>query len=204
MTEIELNCQSLECPKPVLECKKLIEEQSPAEFCVLVDNDAAKENVSRFLTTKGYTVFTESQSNGVWKIKAVGSGVTQDCNCEVMTEKQIKRVDSRICVLLTTDLIGSGDDTLGAKLMKNFIATLPELDTELWRIVLLNGGVKLSTKDSPVIEELKKLENKGVSIIVCGTCLDHFEILEQKAVGETTNMLDVVTSLQLATKVIRP
>jgi hypothetical protein len=39
-------------------------------------------------------------------------------------------------------------------------------------------------------------------VLVCGTCLDHFGLLSQKAVGETTNMLDVVTSLQLATKVI--
>jgi sulfur relay (sulfurtransferase) complex TusBCD TusD component (DsrE family) len=69
---------------------------------------------------------------------------------------------------------------------------------------MVNGGVKLAVKDSPVIEELKKLEASGVSILVCGTCLDFFGILDAKAVGQTTNMLDVVTSMQLATKVLRP
>ena len=43
-----------------------------------------------------------------------------------------------------------------------------------------------------------------VSILVCGTCLNFFHLLEAKQVGETTNMMDVVTSLSLAGKVIRP
>ena len=73
----------------------------------------------------------------------------------------------------------------------------------LWRIIMLNGGVSLATKNSPVIAELQALEQNGVGILVCGTCLEHFNLLEQKSVGETTNMLDVVTSLQLADKVIR-
>ncbi|MFP4587574.1 MAG: DsrE family protein, partial [Desulfohalobiaceae bacterium] len=55
----------------------------------------------------------------------------------------------------------------------------------------------------PVAEELQKLESLGVDILVCGTCLDHFGLLQDKKVGQTTNMLDVVTSLQLAEKVIQ-
>jgi len=42
----------------------------------------------------------------------------------------------------------------------------------------------------------------GVMVLVCGTCLQHFQVLEQKQVGETTNMLDIVTHMQLAGKVI--
>jgi selenium metabolism protein YedF len=87
--------------------------------------------------------------------------------------------------------------------MQNLISVLPELGDDLWRIILLNGGVKLAIEGSPVLERLQDLENKGVSILVCGTCLDHFKILENKQVGETTNMLDVVTSMQLADKVLR-
>ena len=37
---------------------------------------------------------------------------------------------------------------------------------------------------------------------MCGTCLNHFKLLEAKQVGETTNMLDIVTAMQLADKVI--
>lgn len=201
MPEIELNCQKLACPQPVLECKKLIESEAPAAFSILVDNEAAKENVSRFVGTKGYAVTVESIAGG-WRLVATrGEG----CNCEVLSPAQIAAVDGgKVCVFIASDVIGSGDDVLGGRLMKNFLATLPELGPELWRIVMVNGGVKLAANESPVIGELQKLEADGVTILVCGTCLDFFGLMEQKAVGQTTNMLDVVTSLQLANKVIRP
>jgi intracellular sulfur oxidation DsrE/DsrF family protein len=73
---------------------------------------------------------------------------------------------------------------------------------DLWRLVLLNGGVKLAIEGSEVLEQLQGLEREGITILVCGTCLTHFNILEKKRVGETTNMLDIVTSLQVADKVI--
>ena len=107
-------------------------------------------------------------------------------------------------VLITTDTLGRGDDELGARLMENFLASLPELGPSLWRIVLLNGGVKLAATEGKCLDTLKQLESSGVSILVCGTCLNFFYLLEAKQVGETTNMMDVVTSLSLAGKVIRP
>ena len=112
--------------------------------------------------------------------------------------------NSRTLVLITTETIGRGDDTLGGKLMGNFLATLPELGPRLWRIVLINGGVKLASCPGPALDALKKLEADGVSVLVCGTCLAHFGLLEAKQVGDTSNMLDIVTSLDLAGKVIRP
>ena len=107
-------------------------------------------------------------------------------------------------MLITTETLGRGDDALGAKLMDNFPATLPELGDALWRIVLLNGGVKLAARPGKALDSLRALEAAGVSILVCGTCLDFFQLLEKRAVGQTTNMLDVVSSLALADKVIRP
>jgi selenium metabolism protein YedF len=86
--------------------------------------------------------------------------------------------------------------------MGNFLNTLPELGDSLWRIIMVNGAVKLATASSPAIDALKKLEAAGVSILVCGTCLEFFQLMDQKAVGQVTNMLDVVTSQQLADKVI--
>ena len=73
---------------------------------------------------------------------------------------------------------------------------------ELWRLVLVNNGVKLAIEGSPVLEDLLAYERDGLTILVCGTCLSHFELLEAKRVGETTNMLDIVTAMQLADKVI--
>jgi selenium metabolism protein YedF len=108
----------------------------------------------------------------------------------------------KIMVMCATDRIGIGDDTLGLKLMVNFLRTLKEMDNELWRLVFVNNGVKLTIEGSDVLEELKDYEKSGLKILVCGTCLDHFNLLDSKQVGETTNMLDIVTAIQLADKVI--
>jgi selenium metabolism protein YedF len=104
--------------------------------------------------------------------------------------------------MAATDRMGFGDDELGKKLMINFIKTLKEMGKELWRLVFVNNGVKLAIEGSAALEALKELEESGITILVCGTCLDHFKLLEKKKVGETTNMLDIVTAMQVADKVI--
>lgn len=199
MPAIVLDCKGLACPKPVLQCKDCIENDAPDEFEVLVDNEAAKENVSRFLDSRGYNANVRYE-DGIWRLSAV----KRDDPAELEEACPIYETpaEQKVCVLITSPEIGKGDDELGGKLMLNFLDTLSELGDELWRVVMLNGGVKLATQGSQVLDKLKAIENMGVTILVCGTCLDFFGILDQKEVGETTNMMDVVTSLQLATKVI--
>ncbi|HBW14590.1 MAG TPA: sulfurtransferase-like selenium metabolism protein YedF [Desulfovibrio sp.] len=212
MPEITLNCQKLPCPQPVLRCKALLDTEAPARCTVTVDNAPASENVARFLTSRGYDTSVHADPEGLWNIIAVrkDSAVAPSCDCEVMDARGIAAIagtaemPQKVTVFITSETLGSGDDVLGGKLMTNFLATLPELGDELWRIVCVNGGVRLATREHPAVTHLNKLEAMGVDILVCGTCLDHFGLLSEKAVGQTTNMLDVVTSLQLATKVIRP
>ncbi len=86
--------------------------------------------------------------------------------------------------------------------MLNFLKTLKEMGKSLWRLVFLNSGVKLTIEGAESLPLIQGLAEQGVSVLVCGTCLNHFGLLEQKKVGETTNMLDIVTSLQVAEKVI--
>ena len=75
-------------------------------------------------------------------------------------------------------------------------------DDELWRLVFVNSGVKLTIDGAGTLEDLQGLEEEGLTFLVCVTCLDHFSLLEKKRVGQTTNMLDIVTAMQLADKVI--
>lgn len=204
MPQTVLDCKQLPCPQPVLECKKLLDNGKPQAMSVLVDNDAARENVTRFLVSQGYIVQTESD-NGIHTV----NGALNECEtCEVMPAEEIAALaggtaQSKVCVFITANTLGRGDETLGAKLMKAFLATLPEMGSDLWRLMLVNSGVKLAVADSPALDELKAIQDFGVTILVCGTCLDHFTLLDKKAVGETTNMLDIVTAMQLASKVIQ-
>jgi selenium metabolism protein YedF len=97
--------------------------------------------------------------------------------------------------------MGHGDDELGKRLMVNFIKTAKEMD-DLWQIVFMNGGVKLTLENSDAYNDLIALEKNGTRILSCGTCLSHFNLLDKKRAGETTNMLDIITSMQVADKVI--
>lgn len=105
-------------------------------------------------------------------------------------------------VLVSTDCVGKGNDELGRGLAINFIKTMKEMKDELWRLVLLNGGVKLAVEGSETLAPLQDLAREGLSILVCGRCLETFGLQEKKRVGDSANMMDVVTSMQVAEKVI--
>ena len=198
----QLDCRGLACPQPVMRSRDAVAGGAQA-LEVLVDNEPARENLRRFFEGRGFNVADNQEGPDCWRISATAGhaapATQQGTEATAATEG-----NSRTLVLITTETIGRGDDTLGGKLMGNFLATLPELGPRLWRSVLINGGVKLASCPGPALDALKKMAAEGVSVLVCGTCLAHFGLLEAKAVGDTSNMLDIVTSLDLAGKVIRP
>ncbi len=198
MSEENLDCRGLACPNPVLRTKEIIDRGNIARLSILVDNSAAKENVSRFLSRAGYEV-SISGDEGNFRVTGMKE---ETAACEVMEEPGALKQESKIAVLVGTDSMGKGDEMLGRKLIINFIATLKEMGPELWRLILLNGGVKLTVEGSECLAALTALEKDGVQVLVCGTCLNYFGLLEKKLAGETTNMLDIVTAMQLADKVI--
>jgi selenium metabolism protein YedF len=195
-----LNCRGLACPQPVLRTKQFIASNPQTlEFIVLVDNAASAQNVLRFVESQGCSASLQ-QKGTEFEIKAVKSQESTD----EPPEKDVAETSQKILVLITKSTMGSGDDVLGAGLMLNFLKTINEMGESLWRLVFLNSGVKLTIEGAETLPVIQQLEAQGVSVLVCGTCLNHFNLLEQKKVGETTNMLDIVTSLQLADKVISP
>lgn len=199
-----IDCLGLACPQPVILCRSAV-DKGVENLEVLVDNEPALENVQRFLQGRGYTVSAIREGAQQWRIRAAGDAA--DAGTSVLAASEARDGQERALrtlVLITTETLGRGDDTLGAKLMENFLATLPELGSRLWRLVLVNGGVKLTARPGPALESLQKLAQQGVSVLVCGACLGHYGLLEAKAVGETSNMLDIVTSMDLADKIIRP
>jgi selenium metabolism protein YedF len=198
-----LDARGLACPAPVLMAKDAVEKDRLNTVEVIVDNEAARENVSRFLGSQQFSVNTAEEDND-YKIFAQRQGYMVGTISE--PEDSPQPADSgqkqKIMVLIATDRLGIGDDELGKKLIISFIKTIREMGDELWRLVLVNNGVKLTIDGSPVLEDLVAYENDGITILVCGTCLTHFGLLEAKKIGETTNMLDIVTAMQLADKVI--
>lgn len=206
MSPITLDCRGLACPGPVLRCIECIEKDAPLALRIVVDDPAALENVLRLLSGKGYAV-ESAQDMGAWTISArrdsAPSTPGQQPGTQPNQQSGTPAPQGKTLVFITAETLGSGDDELGGKLMLNFLLTLPELGSGLWRIILVNGAVKLAAEGHPCLEKLEALAASGVSILVCGTCLGFFGLMEKKRVGETTNMLDVVTSLDTAGKVIQ-
>jgi selenium metabolism protein YedF len=202
--EYLIDCRGLACPAPVLRAKETIDRETVDCLVMLVDNDAARENVSRFLRRAGYTVRLEEWegSQAVVGERAGEAAPTQPAP-ETPPAPGASPADApRIMVLAGSDRLGTGDDFLGQRLMENFLGTLREMGRDLWTLVLLNAGVKLACTGSEVLTTLVELEAAGVQVLVCGTCLNHFKLMGEKQVGETTNMLDIVTHMQLADKVV--
>ncbi|MGQ9920748.1 MAG: sulfurtransferase-like selenium metabolism protein YedF [Desulfobacca sp.] len=202
--EYVIDCRGLACPAPVLRAKETVEQEQVDRLVMLVDNEAAKENVSRFLSRAGYTVWVEESEGALAVVGDRSAGLTKPVTAQgsgpVAPASAAAAV--KIMVVVGTDRLGSGDDFLGGRLMVNFISTLKEMGSSLWALIFLNAGVNLACTGSEVLSVVQELAKAGVQVLVCGTCLNHFHLLEQKQVGETTNMLDIVTHMQLADKVI--
>lgn len=198
-----LDCRGLPCPQPVMRCRDMLEQEQPLQCTVLVDNEAAEENVRRFWEQRGFVVRSEQPETGVWRLEAAQNELATNITTGVPSVKPSDE-EGKTLVFITTPTLGRGDEGLGKRLMETFLTTLPELGDALWCIILLNGGVTLAATPSPALETLQTLEKQGVRVLVCGTCLAHYQLTQAKAVGETSNMMDIVTSLALADKVIRP
>jgi selenium metabolism protein YedF len=193
----EIDCRGLACPAPVLQTKEAMEKHHPDVIKVVVDNEASKQNVSRFMESQNLEVSVKQEGKDFHVIgKRKG---------EIIHEEPVERPETeqkKIMVMVANDRMGHGDDELGEKLMVSFLKTLREMGDELWRLVFVNNGVKLTIDGSDVLPVIQELEKDGTHILVCGTCLTHFDLLDRKKAGETTNMLDIVTAMQLADKVI--
>jgi selenium metabolism protein YedF len=195
----EIDARGLACPAPVLQAKAALLQDHSTEISIVVDNPAAQQNVQRFLESQGYQTALEQNNNDY---QVIGTRDPESMAQAPLSVEHTSGDLKKIVVMCATDRIGFGDDELGLKLMVNFLRTLKEMGDELWRLVFVNNGVKLTIDGSAVLEDLRGYENEGRKILVCGTCLDHFGLLDQKQIGETTNMLDIVTAMQLADKVI--
>jgi selenium metabolism protein YedF len=98
-------------------------------------------------------------------------------------------------IAVNSDKMGQGNEELGAILMKNFLAKLISAEVKPKMMVLYNSAVKLAAKGSPVLESLHSLENLGVEIICCGTCVNFYGLADQMEVGRITNMPEIVKVL---------
>jgi selenium metabolism protein YedF len=97
--------------------------------------------------------------------------------------------------IIKSDGLGRGDDDLGQVLMSSFLRHLGESREKPAAMIFLNAGVRLVCEGSLCLAHLKKLEEQGVEILACSTCLDYFELMDRQRVGKPTTMAKTIESL---------
>ena len=187
-----IDARGLLCPQPVVMTKKKLEGMDSGTLDVLVDNKPSSQNVARYVKNAGCIADVEAK-DGVFIIH-----IKKGATCAVMDESTAKET----VVFFRSNTVGSGDDELGTILMRSFIPTLLEIDEKPKKIVFMNSGVKLTVDGSPVLEALQTIEEDGVELFVCGTCLDFFGLKEKVKVGSISNMYELTTILSKANKVM--
>ncbi len=105
-------------------------------------------------------------------------------------------------VVINSDKMGRGDEELGTRLLGNFLKTLIGAEKKPRKLVLYNAAVKLAARGSLVLESLHSLENLGVEIISCGTCVNFYGLADLMEAGRVSNMPEIVKVLTEATTVI--
>ena len=200
-----VDARGMACPLPVVNAKKAADEMKDGEvLTVLVDNEIAVQNLTKFAASRSYGVKSEKKAENDYsvtmQITAGGAGASSEepfgCQPDVVRKGTV--------VVISGNVMGIGEEKLGKALMKAFIFALSKQDTLPDTILFYNSGAFLTCKGSDSLEDLKNMEAEGVKIMTCGTCLDFYGLKEELSVGTITNMYDIVETQEKAQLIIRP
>lgn len=187
----EVDARGQACPKPVIMTKKELDNIDKGIVVTIVDNEVAVGNISKLANSLGYEFQVEKKKEDEYYI-TITKGEVKESDFS-----QIKEDSSdNFVIAFSSNTMGKGSEELGKILMKSFIYTLTEYEPYPKTMLFYNSGVNLTCEGSEVIDDLKKLESKGVEIISCGTCLDYYGLKEKLQVGEISNMYTIYEKLR--------
>ncbi|MCI5648489.1 MAG: sulfurtransferase-like selenium metabolism protein YedF [Fusicatenibacter sp.] len=204
-----VDARGLACPLPVVNTKNEISSMKEGESVeILVDNEIAVQNLTKFANVRNHMIRAEKLGENQYR-----AVITVGTNREEAKTEPEDTSEEEVCipsqknhnvVVISSNCMGQGEETLGKALMKAFVFALTKQDSYPEAIYLYNSGAFLSCEGSDSLEDLKFLEAQGVSVFTCGTCLNFYGLTKSLAVGNVTNMYDIVESLSRAAKIIRP
>lgn len=190
------------CPAPLIMTKRALREATDGEVIeILTDDDTACSNLMNYL--KELTIVPVVTRDGNVSILRItkaghmeGEVVDESVGCSVPRSGYV--------VVIKSLMMGSGDDELGVILLRAFINSLLEAEALPTTIVLYNEGIRVALRGSDTAATLCEMEQRGVSVLVCGTCADYYGVKEQLTVGMISNMYTITKVLGRAGHVIYP
>jgi selenium metabolism protein YedF len=192
-----VDARGLPCPQPVIKTRDAMEKS--ARIVTLVDNQTAQKNVTRMAEKFGATVEAERHEDGIHLT------ITRQADVEeaVRSKETDAPLGGPLVLVVSGEFMGRGEhNELGHILIRGFFHTLGEVDPLPDTVIFFNSGVKLVIEGSPVVEDLQALVSKGVQILACGTCLGYYELEDQIAVGEISNMYSIAETMLAAGRVV--
>ena len=205
---IKVNALGDACPIPVVKTKNAIRELGSSGVVeVSVDNEIAVQNLNKMAKQKNYEFSYEKKSDTEY---IVTIGINSDSKTDTNTVSKISGTQKdeislkETVVVIDSDKMGDGDEEFSKTLLKGFIYAISSQDIPPAKIIFYNTGVKMTTKGSESIEDLKVLANAGAKIYSCGACLNNYGLTEKLLIGEVTNMYDIAGYLLNADLVVRP
>lgn len=181
------------CPVPIIMTKNALKDIEEGQVEVSVDNRISLENLQKMSKEMGYD-YTVKESGDIFKIVIN----------KMRESVELRESEENTVVVIDSLHMGKGDVELGRILMKGFIYTLSEMEELPKTILFYNEGVKLAIEGAESLQDLKSLEERGVEILSCGTCLNFYGITEKLRVGSVTNMYTILERQMKATRVIKP
>lgn len=183
------------CPQPVILAKQALDAIPEGVVTIEVDNETSAANLTKFAKNMGAVPETKKE-NDRW-IVTIKKEAGQETPAEDTIQCDPFAAAGPVRALgIGSARMGHGADELGDILMKSLIYTVSQTEPLPEAILFFNGGVHLTVAGSPVLEDLQQMEEKGVQIISCGTCLDYFNKKEALQVGEVSNMYTIYETLR--------
>ena len=207
-----VNAMGDACPIPVVKTKNAIKELIGAGMVeTLVDNEIAVQNLTKMAQQKNYGVRSEKLGENQYRVIMTIGESADEAGAEAVEEETTAeetcmpdgRKGNKV-VVISSSYMGTGDDELGAVLMKGFIYALSQQDELPKTILFYNSGAKLACEMSLTLEDLMSLEANGVEILTCGTCLNHYGLTEKLKVGGVTNMYVITEKMMQADLIVKP
>jgi selenium metabolism protein YedF len=192
-----LDVRGLACPQPVILTRNAMKQTD--RVVTLVDNETSLTNVSRMAAKAGWHV-NVVEGDDEFRIELAKSEVVPQAG--LLAAGSDKAANAPLGLVVSSDTMGRGEPQLGNILVRGFFHTLGEIHPLPQTIIFLNSGVKLACVSSPVLDDLCTLEAEGIEMLVCGTCLDYFELTQRRAVGQVSNMYDIAETMLGAGKVV--
>jgi selenium metabolism protein YedF len=189
-----VDTRGLNCPQPVLLTRQALIDSEVDEVVTIVDNETALENVSKLVNSLRLTANVD-EKGGQFYISILKDEILNDVNIAQSSH-------ANVVVLITSNVLGSGDDALGGILMKSFMYTLTQMEGTFQVLIFMNSGVLLPTEGSEVLEYIKSLEERHIEVLSCGTCLDFYHLSDKLRVGSVTNMFTITEKMMEAQRLI--